>query len=52
MRIFVTIITLAFLAHWAFSLISMQWCYWMEGNFGECHSLASFRGRTRFSLLV
>jgi len=33
MRIFVTIITVAFLAHWTCSLINKQWC-WTVGAFG------------------
>src|SRR6218665_2932533 len=52
MRIFVMIITLAFSAHWSCSLISMQWCCYMSGNAGECYSLASFRGITRFPLYL
>jgi len=35
MRIFVTIITVAFFAHWTCSMISMHWCCYMGGNVGE-----------------
>jgi len=51
MGIFVTIITVAFLSHWTYSLISVQWCNCMGGNAGICRPvrpLTSFRGRTRF----
>jgi len=46
MGVFVTIITVAFFAHWTCSLISMQWCCCKVGDVGECRSQASFRGRT------
>ena len=45
MRIFVTIITVAFLAHWTCSLINKQWC-WTVGAFG-----GNFGGNVIHSLL-
>jgi len=52
MRIFVTIITVAFLTHWTCSLIglSMQWCCCID--IGECRSLTSFHGRMHFPLFL
>jgi len=47
-RIFLTIITVAFFAHWTCSLISMQWWCCMGGNVGECRSLR----RARFPFLM
>ena len=39
---FVTIITVAFLAHGTCSLICLQWCCYMGRNIGEYRSLTSF----------
>jgi len=50
MGLFVTITTVAFFAHWTCNLISMQWCSCMGRNAWVCRLLASWHGRTCFSL--
>src|SRR6218665_510512 len=42
LRDFVTIVTVAFFAHWTCSLICLQWCCYMGRNVGEYRSLTSF----------
>jgi len=53
MRIFVTIVTVAFFAHWTCSLISLQWCCWQfvawAGTLGNAvHSLVSAEERVSY----